>query len=82
MQPGARQNRIQVVDGPKLRVHVTAPAEASRANDALVALLADKLDVPRRQVSITRGHRGRDKLLRIEGLEAEAVWARLSGEAV
>ena len=74
----ARLNRVEVVDGPKLRVHVTAPPEGGKANDALVALLADKLGVPRRDVTITRGHGRRDKLVRVEGLDAEEVLARLS----
>ncbi len=55
------------------------PPEDGRANEALVALVARKLGIPRSNIQIARGHRSRDKVLAIEGLEAERVLSRLAG---
>ena len=43
------------------RVRLAAPPVDGVANTALVAFLAAFFDVPERAVTITHGHRGRDK---------------------
>ena len=48
-------------------VRVTAAPEGGKANDAVVALLAKRLRVPKRSVRIVRGHKSRNKQIRIEG---------------
>jgi len=58
---------------------VTAPAEGGRANDAVVRLLADTMEVPRRSISLVSGHAARDKVVELEGLEAAEVERRLAG---
>ena len=78
VQPRARRNSIEVVEGPKVRVSVTAPPEGGKANDAVTALLARALGVAKGSVTIVRGHKGRDKLLCIEGMTAQEALARLS----
>ena len=37
VQPRAGRDDVEVVEGERLRVRVTAPAEAGKANEALVA---------------------------------------------
>jgi hypothetical protein len=54
-----------------------APVDGA-ANDALVRLLAESLDVPRRAVRLVSGERARQKRVRIAGLTAAAAAARLS----
>ncbi|HEY7125540.1 MAG TPA: DUF167 domain-containing protein [Ktedonobacterales bacterium] len=61
-----------------LRAHLTAPPVDGAANAALIALLAERLHIPKRQVSVVRGATTRQKLLAIEGLSAEEFWRRLS----
>jgi len=51
--------------GNALRVRVAARAVDGKANDALVDVLADYFDVPRRTISILRGHTSRAKLVQI-----------------
>jgi len=67
-----------VVDGV-LRAHVAAPAVGGAANQSLLKLLADELEVPRRDVRIVAGATGRQKLVVVTGVEAEAVVARWPG---
>ncbi len=67
-----------MVDGV-LRAHVAAPAVSGAANQSLVGLLAKELGVPRRDVHLVAGAAGRQKLIVVDGLEAEAVIAHWPG---
>jgi uncharacterized protein YggU (UPF0235/DUF167 family) len=53
-------------------VRVTAPPLEGRANAALVRLIARRAGVAKGRISLVRGGRSRDKLIRVEGMgEAE-----------
>ena len=78
VQPKAKRNSIEVVEGSKLKVYVTAAPEDGKANDAVVALLAKSLGVAKSHIRILRGHKSRDKLLDIKGLTENKVIARLT----
>ena len=67
-----------MVDGV-LRAHVAAPAVGGAANQSLLKLLADELEVPRRDVRIVAGATGRQKLVVVTGVDAGAVVARWPG---
>ena len=77
VQPKAGRNSVEI-DGDKVTARVTAAPEGGKANDAVVALLAKRLKVAKRRVHIVRGHKARDKRLRIEDMTAGEVFARLS----
>jgi uncharacterized protein (TIGR00251 family) len=51
----------------RLKVRVTASPVDGAANRAVVKLLARHLGVKRRQIEITHGFTGRDKVIRITG---------------
>ncbi|TMA79237.1 MAG: DUF167 domain-containing protein [Deltaproteobacteria bacterium] len=59
------------------RAHVTAPPIDGAANRALVALLADRLGLPKRAFALLRGERGRDKIVAVEGASAAEIDTRL-----
>ena len=69
-----------VVEGA-LRVRLAAPPVEGAANRALVEFLADLLGVPKRDVAIVRGERGRQKLVQVRGLDADQVRRRLQTRA-
>ena len=50
-----------------LKATVTAPAEAGRANEALLQLLARAWHLPRRDLSIIAGSSSRNKTVRVVG---------------
>ena len=75
--PRSKKNSVEWKQG-NVKVHVTAPPVEGAANEALVALLAEKLDVPKRALSIVRGAAGRQKTIEIAGLTLEEVRARLT----
>ena len=72
LQPRAAAERILglVADsegGRALKIAVTAPPEAGKANDALLNLLARTLRLPRSAFSIALGAGHRQKLVDISG---------------
>jgi len=62
-------------DAVKIKVH--APPVEGRANDALCEFLADRLNLPRRAVTVLHGDLSRQKTLRIAGLTLAEVNLRL-----
>jgi len=59
-------------DGALLVRLAAAPVEGA-ANAALIDFLADKLDLPRRNIRIVAGERSRQKRVAIAGMTAEQV---------
>jgi uncharacterized protein (TIGR00251 family) len=78
LTPGASRAGVEVV-GELVRVRVTPPAVEGRANAALVDLLAKRLGVPKRDVTIVRGHTSRTKQVAVEGMAIADALARLGG---
>jgi len=79
LTPRAGSDHVDgVVDGV-LRAHVAAPAVAGAANQSLLRLLADELGIARRSVRLVAGASGRQKLIVVDGLEADDVVARGPG---
>ena len=79
VQPRASRNAVEI-DGERITVRVTAAPESGKANDAVVALLAKRLGVPKRSVQIVRGHKSRDKRISIDGMLASEALKSLQAE--
>ena len=77
--PRAPHNEIGEASGTELRVKVTAPPVDAAANEALIRLLAEKMDCPRSAVRIVRGQTSRHKIVKLHGVSAATVMAKLSG---
>ena len=58
---------------------MTAPPEDRRANDGVLDLLAKRLELPRRSVSIVSGHAAREKVIRLDGIDRAESERRLEG---
>ena len=76
--PGARRTRVVGRHGAAWKVAVAAPPDGGRANDAVIGLLAETLEVPRRSVSIVSGHGSRDKIVAFEGISSGEAETRLA----
>jgi len=59
-------------------VRVNAPPVDGAANDAVIAALAEALDVPKRDIRIAAGATSRNKSLEIAGLSREEIARRLA----
>jgi uncharacterized protein len=66
--PRSSRNEILGREGDGYRVKVTSPPVEGMANKALIALLAEKLGVPKRDIEITGGKTSRMKTVRLHGL--------------
>jgi uncharacterized protein len=63
--------------GDGWKVRVAESPERGRANDAVLALLASTLDVPRANVTLVSGHGAREKVVELDGIEPDEVERRL-----
>jgi uncharacterized protein len=68
LNPRAKRNAIVEERDGILRVSVAAAPVDGQANAALCKLLAKRAGVARGQVSVIRGERSREKVVRVEGL--------------
>jgi uncharacterized protein YggU (UPF0235/DUF167 family) len=59
-----------------LRARVAAPAVEGAANQSLLRLLAEELDVPRRNVRLVAGAASRTKLVVIDDIDPGRVLER------
>ena len=74
--PRSSKNEI-TWQGDALKVRLTAPPVDGAANEALLKLLAERLNVPKSALHIVHGATGRQKVLQIEGLTAEELARKL-----
>lgn len=79
VHPRARHNALAGEVGEALKVALTAPPVAGRANEACVEFLAELLRVPRSSVTIVAGQGSRNKVVRIAGVTAAQVRSVLAG---
>ena len=77
VQPRAKKNAISGEVGEALKISLTAPPVEGRANEACIAFLAEVLNVARSSVTIAAGASNRNKVIRVAGLTAAEVEARL-----
>jgi len=75
--PGASRDRIVGAVGDSLKIQVAAPPERGRANESIIRLLAECLDLPTRRLSVARGQSQPRKQILVEGLELAVVAERL-----
>ncbi len=75
--PGAKKTAILGVygDGPaaQLKIAVHAPALQGRANDALIAFLADTFSLPRNRVELVSGELSRTKVFVLRGISRDKL---------
>jgi uncharacterized protein (TIGR00251 family) len=67
-QPGAGRTQVVGRHGDAVKVRVAAPPEGGRANEAVVALLADQFGVATKAVTLASGQTSRSKRFRIAGM--------------
>jgi len=82
-QPGAKKTAIAGVygegDAAQLKIAVQAPPVEGRANEALVAFLADTFGVPRRSIELVSGGSSRSKVFLLKGVSIETATSKLQG---
>ena len=73
LTPRARVDEIVGERDGVLLVRVRAAPVDGRANAALCRLIAKRLGVPARGVTVVHGSRSRDKVIHVDGIDREDV---------
>ncbi len=76
--PRSSKNAIEWEEGA-LKVRLKAPPVDGAANEALLALLSERLGLPKRDIHIVHGATGRHKTVEITGMTAEALEQKIKG---
>jgi uncharacterized protein len=72
----AREKLVAGADGD-YTAHVTAPPVEGAANEALCKLVAKAAGVAPSRVSVVRGQRSRQKVVRVDGVDEAELRARI-----
>jgi uncharacterized protein (TIGR00251 family) len=82
VHPGSSREAVMLLPDGSLDVRLRARAVEGQANAGLLALLADRLGLKRREVEIVSGERSRQKRIRL-GLASDAeLRARLDASGL
>jgi uncharacterized protein (TIGR00251 family) len=74
-QPGARRTEVVGIHGESLKVRVAAPALENRANELLMAFVAGRFGVARRDVTLLSGEKSREKRLEVRSASIDPEMA-------
>ena len=77
-QPGARRNGVVGIHAGRLKVAVTQAPEKGKANDAIIAVLAETLKLRRNQIALSSGPTSSRKAFLIREISVEELRARLT----
>lgn len=73
IQPGAKRSECAGLHGEALKIRLAAPPVDGKANEALLRFLAQRLAIPRQQISLKSGQTSRQKVIEIESVTAERL---------
>src|SRR6188508_1058827 len=76
--PGASAPGVVGRHADGWKVRVAAAPERGRANDAVLALLAETLALPRSSVTLVSGGASRDKIVELAGIAPDEIERRLA----
>jgi len=79
LKPRGSRDELLGMRGGVLEAKVTAPPVDGRANKALCKLVAKRVGAAPSRVSVVRGAKSREKVLRVEGVDRYAVETALEG---
>ena len=71
-KPGAKQNGVTNVSAEAISIHISAPAQEGEANAELVRFLAGVLSVRKSSVLLQRGHKSKEKYVRVQECKLSA----------
>jgi uncharacterized protein (TIGR00251 family) len=75
--PRAGRSEVAGTRDGALLVRINAPPVDGAANAELIVLLADTLEVPRRNITITAGATSKRKRVKVVGITADRATSRL-----
>ena len=76
--PGASKSELSEWLGEILKVRVAAQPEKGKANAAVLALLSEKLNLPRQSLAIISGATSPNKVIEIQGMDLAGLKEKLA----
>ncbi|MFO1304166.1 MAG: DUF167 domain-containing protein [Burkholderiales bacterium] len=77
VQPGASRTEYAGMHGDAHKIRLAAPPVDGKANEALIAFLAEQFGVRQRDVAIASGASSRRKIVRISAPSRRPAWLPL-----
>jgi len=71
VQPGAKYSEVTGLHGEALKIRLAAPPIEGRANEALLRFIAERFNVPLRNVELKQGAQSRHKRVEVRGSAVE-----------
>jgi len=78
IQPGAKRSCFKGMHGDRLKLAIAAPPVDGKANQVLVAFLAEVLSIPKRDITLHSGETSRFKTVEVVGLDQAEIDIRLN----
>jgi uncharacterized protein (TIGR00251 family) len=78
--PGSSRSEISGWLGDTLKVKVAAQPEKGRANSEVVALLAEKLGLPQKSISVVSGQTSQRKVIEVHGASTAQIKCALNAD--
>lgn len=75
--PRSTKEGVAGFEGGVVRIRLNAPPVEGQANEALVRFLAKALGIPKSRIALVAGGKGRNKIVRVDGITREALLAGL-----
>ena len=80
IQPGAKKSEVAGLHGDALKIRLAAPPVDGKANECLIAFLAEQLSVAKSRVEFISGTSSRAKRVRLHDMTKESVMRLLLPE--
>ena len=77
LQPKASKNEVAGPFRDGIKIKVTAPPVEGKANEALIRFLAKELGISVSSIEILKGHRSREKTVRISEILDQGLMKKL-----
>ncbi len=82
LQPNSSVNKVvEIREDGIVKIKINAPAVEGKANKALCKYLHEILQIPVSNIEIIRGELSREKIIRINGIDADKVMSILQTRA-
>ena len=75
--PGSKRDCLAGEHAGALKVAVNAPPDKGKANEAIIALLSEVLQLPKSNITLISGATSRQKKFLIEGMDSDVLLERL-----
>lgn len=82
IQPAAKKTEVAGLHGDALKIRLAAPPVDGKANDRLIAFLAERLGIAKSRLTLVAGVAARAKRVRVGGMDVAAVAAALVQKGV